>query len=354
MNKINLLLHIGIHKTGSTAIQSFLYLNHDEILKHGYYYPIDHTLVENKLIIIRKLIQTNSISQLNVLLENLVKRAKENNCHTVILSDEDYQEFCHSSDDRIKCLSNYFNVKILMYVRRQDRYSESAYGFWIQWHYKRITAESRSIFHIFPLVNYVYLVSFWETIFSRENIYLKVYDDESKNHNLINNFIKFLEIDLQDIKTPDITESNITSNKFILDFLRKINHIPFSDEEYIKIKEYLLTKSIIKNGPKPFFLDVNERKRVLNLASDTNKEIAKKYFGRKELFTYENLEDKSPTLSNEIFNQVFDDLVNEPNLSTFINRSLLNLNIEKLRDLIIENKREKNISLCDYIARYKR
>jgi len=32
-------IHIGIHKTGSTAIQHFLHHNHDALLNHGILYP---------------------------------------------------------------------------------------------------------------------------------------------------------------------------------------------------------------------------------------------------------------------------------------------------------------------------
>ena len=37
----NLYLHIGLHKTGSTSIQHYLFDNRAALLKHGWYYPCE-------------------------------------------------------------------------------------------------------------------------------------------------------------------------------------------------------------------------------------------------------------------------------------------------------------------------
>jgi hypothetical protein len=37
--KSNLILHVGLHKTGTTTIQNFLHKNRNELLKHGVFYP---------------------------------------------------------------------------------------------------------------------------------------------------------------------------------------------------------------------------------------------------------------------------------------------------------------------------
>jgi len=39
MEQINLYIHIGLHKTGTTSIQNFLTLNENILSKKGYLYP---------------------------------------------------------------------------------------------------------------------------------------------------------------------------------------------------------------------------------------------------------------------------------------------------------------------------
>ena len=41
-----IILHVGVPKTGTTALQSFLYFNEDNLEKHGFCYP--HLLEELK------------------------------------------------------------------------------------------------------------------------------------------------------------------------------------------------------------------------------------------------------------------------------------------------------------------
>lgn len=36
-------VHIGMHKTGSTAIQSALHKHHSELARQGFYYPTQET-----------------------------------------------------------------------------------------------------------------------------------------------------------------------------------------------------------------------------------------------------------------------------------------------------------------------
>ena len=84
-----LILHIGLHKTGSSAIKSFLGLNYRTFLSKGIYLPFKKEANFGKRDIHHYIIQSfksESSKEFCDLLSEIVKRSKNNN--KIIISSE--------------------------------------------------------------------------------------------------------------------------------------------------------------------------------------------------------------------------------------------------------------------------
>jgi len=333
--KLNLILHVGIHKTGTTAIQSFLSLNKELLKKHGFYFPQVDCIVENKPYHLREALLINNRHEYEEIINRIITSAKDANCHTVILSDEDFQIFAHKGNNNLGILKHFFNVELLMYIRRQDRYSESAYGFSILWYSSRTTIEPDNLLDLFPALNYDYLLKRWENLFGIDNINLKVYDNLISNGDLINDFISLLNISTnEDWVKPTKDLSNITFNKHILEFLKRINYIPFLYHEFEEIKKFLVTRSSIKHGPKAIFLNERLRKSLLEEVEISNCLVARRYFNREELFFDNKISSyMPPSLSEESFLNVVSE-INQEFEGYIITDDIINN--EKIRDIVLK------------------
>ena len=123
-----LLFHIGTHKTGTTALQNFLYNNCKNLNKYGWDYP---TLpreqfkfdVRNGLLLTKSYLRKDE-NTFDKIMKYIIKCTKNYN---IILSFEDFW-ILNVEKFFSKILNYYKNIKVVLYLRRQDKYIESLYN----------------------------------------------------------------------------------------------------------------------------------------------------------------------------------------------------------------------------------
>lgn len=125
INTVNLIIHIGPPKTGTSAIQKWLKDNIEFLRTHGIYYP-QHTEDSNGISSGNFLSVFDPLKgdyKLNLQrIEALKNKTAENNCHTLLLSSE---FFFH----RLLPLVNKLpNVSCIAYVRNPAELHESHYN----------------------------------------------------------------------------------------------------------------------------------------------------------------------------------------------------------------------------------
>jgi hypothetical protein len=184
---MNIIIHIGWHKTGTTAIQAFLKKNSKKlILEDKLYYPSEglvnlaHQHIawalqgKNKY----PLAKLDSINVKN-LIRQAIESGKKQGCKHLIFSSE---EFCTFSEHEIEKLSevlNYGNNKItiIAYVRRQDLLIESSYNTEVKWWGSRMTdGFTEYVNNKTPFIRYDIVLDAWANMFGLENIKVRVFD----------------------------------------------------------------------------------------------------------------------------------------------------------------------------------
>lgn len=184
---MKIIVHIGWHKTGTTAIQSFLKKNTLKLIDENKLYYPSEGLVNSAHHAIAWALQGKDNSPLNNLYtgnkSNLIQQAiesgKKHGCKNLIFSSEEFCTFSEKQIENLKEILNYGNNKIIIiaYVRRQDLLIESSYNMEVKWWGSRITdGFEQYVKNKTPFIKYDVVLDSWANVFGLENIKVGVYD----------------------------------------------------------------------------------------------------------------------------------------------------------------------------------
>lgn len=153
---------------------------------------------------------------------------------------------------------------------------------------------------------------------------MRVYDEVITNHDVVKDFINTIGLDVNDNWIyPSRDKSNITLNKYIIEFLRRTNHINFTKEEFNLLKQFLATESSIRSGPKAIYLTTEERRTILQKASFSNRYIARKYFNRNYLFPKLEEIEVPDTLTDEMYEKVLLELASSEKYRNKVGKKII-------------------------------
>jgi len=188
-----LYLHIGYNKTGTTAIQNIFFANVEVLAKHGIFYPVKcrgkrkspahHSLAESLLYQIGKPLPKFVKAKIYSKFPNdhywqlLHEELAETDCETIFISSEAFSRL-RGSQEMMKFVKNQFagyQVKILVYLRDQVEYFESAYNQAV----KR-NGETRIVDEMMKSgwlsMDYFSELEQWAEFFGAENMMVRIYD----------------------------------------------------------------------------------------------------------------------------------------------------------------------------------
>ena len=284
---MEIIIHIGRHKTGTTSIQHFLALNEDLLLnQYGIYYPeigrdplmkYHHPLfrdwAENK----KKL----DLQLINKIIEN----AKRKSASRILLSSEILSRDSITETKWLQ-LKEAFNEKItiIVYLRRQDKYLQSMYAEEIL--HGLIKSKSTIKDTKTNLDYFQFLAPICRT-FTQNRIIVKSFDRAIKL-DLYKDFLKNLGITFNDEFQLPPDNLNQSLPWRYLNIVRYANDYPFMRRLFINTISMRLIISLAKISPSffntPLPLTEEQRQEILSRYEESNKMVARKYLRGEDLF----------------------------------------------------------------------
>lgn len=281
------ILHIGRHKTGTTAIQRFLRRNAELLAANGFCYP-DYGIRgfghhEIGASITREAVSRLKCNSGEVVreLRNGLDAALHEQNSTVIISSESFQNCAPAV---VRKLFDGYDVEVVVYLREQVRYLLSAYAQKVQ---ATDYAETLESFHqANSHSTYEEFLESWETEFP-SRVRVHNYDrEELEGGNVVVDFaVRYLGLD-----SPVVAElcsgndANPSLSRDLLEFKLRVNRgEALSEEHSLMLYKGLanLVPEVGSGGPR---ISPDLAARVVKRYKRSNKRIARRYFRRSVLF----------------------------------------------------------------------
>lgn len=315
---MRLILHVGLPKTASTAIQVFAF-NNSSILaaKENLWYPTDrigkhrhHAILSCALIgPIDELGKYRGVvvPDAREYLAKAVSDAAANNCHTVLLSSELFNratlpethikhEGCGSVAD-LELLKEFFSeIDIAMYVRRQDEWLESYYNQLVKDPYHGCKATIHGEYERLKLagrLDYFQQAERWAEVFGIEHVVILPFEREQIEISPVVHFFNQFGVDVTGNEYEPIRISNkslsVNSTSLLMRlFQQDIALLRDHDERFKLVQRFVKFESFAGyDCTYTKFMSYDLANEILGNVYDSNAMLARKYLNRADgtLFT---------------------------------------------------------------------
>jgi hypothetical protein len=280
--KPELYIHIGTHKTGSSAIQNALHKSEAELKKEKIIYI--HAVELFKNIMKLKEPDDDIINSARTFLIKETSRHKNKKEVKFVISFEGFSgniEIGYTNSgiiaEILKGVTAGFDVKIIVYLRRQDLFIESLYTQMIQQGHsfsfqEYINSLNKSFF------SWKSLLDSYKSFFGYENIIVRRYGKEffRKNSDIIKDFGEIIGSDSLK-KLEEMKIGNPGYSRDALEIARLCNPL-LNNIEKRKLRLILQTTNPRKLFDNFSFFNNEERKTFLSNYSNSNFIVAREYF----------------------------------------------------------------------------
>ena len=296
-----LYIHLGAHKTGSSYIQRLLSLNNYQLYRHGYIY-IDYNFI-------------SSFEDFDDCLSQLYHHYGNRDDLTYVVS---YEGFCGSiingyldvdqMAQKIQHITTNFDVRLILYIRRQDQLVESMYVQEIKTGY---SLDFQSFIDALPSgsFDWAHIIKQYEYYFPQHPITIVPFKSASRSshQDIGHNFLSTIGLSDIPITYPN-TFINPSYNHTAVDIQRYANQ--FLDKTSQHILRRHLTYYYPKDPQTPYcFFSHQERLSFLDSFMASNTMVSNRFFNGTDFFSMASLKDSStskyqPLTNEEIFTHV--------------------------------------------------
>ncbi len=302
---MKIFLHIGWYKTGSTAIQKFLDANRDTLLsqyrilypKTGCVMNAHHSIAWSLQAPSKRPKWADEVGfnmQPEPLFAKIFEEAKDCGAEAIILSSE---QLTGTDKFSIEQLADFFvgcEVELIVYLRRQDQYTESFYNQYVKDHLARYSARFDAFSKNDGGLNYYAYLLNWENKFPGLTVNMRIYDrSQFPNKNVIYDFLTAISVPHSASFIFQAGDTNPSLSSTSIRALAEINSKLYaSNFKYQSIIKYLRAADNQDNDHSQVFFTYANRLVYLNQFAESNALLFKKYGCSKNYFTLDDSEAK--------------------------------------------------------------
>ncbi len=261
-------IHIGFGKTGTSSIQKMMLENRDYFLAHGVYYPEIgiYDCAHHHLADFSKHEMPTGVKEQ---FEKILSTAKEQEAKSIVISSE---QFCFCKPTYIQQISDIFKdyiVSILFYYREQISLIKSSYLQKVK-EGKQYYGTIKDYFdHDKIAFNYMERISPWISAFGLEHITSVLY---SKEINVCDNFLTHIHL----LKNHTI-QYQIYSNPSLLpetvDIIRYLDSLNLSENRHVFIDHLLDISNQFKKCSSNNLIDEKLQKEICTYYASSNQKF---------------------------------------------------------------------------------
>jgi hypothetical protein len=278
--KQRLHIHFGIHRTGTTSIHKHLSGNLPVLREMGVCYPemgVGHRHVK----LAWQLLSGKTSPQ------ELLSRLKQEvpaDAALVILSSEDFSQI--KDTEWLKILADHYDLGASVYLKRQEAWLESWYNQNIRWPWdKRFSSATPEEFlkHIdeYHWIDFRTLLDRIASVVPRERFYVNVIDSAGIR-DTVGDLLRYCGIDQARLAPADVANESISAAR--LEIVRRLDLLKVNPGGRRKILAALARMAVEEDDGSRVVFNDEQVTGVLNKYAESNRAVAREYFGRDELF----------------------------------------------------------------------
>ena len=300
---MKIFLHIGWYKTGSTAIQKFLDANRDTLLsqyrilypKTGCVMNAHHSIAWSLQDPSKRPKWADEVGfnmQPESLFAKIFEEAKDSGAEAIILSSEQFTGTDKFSIEQLADFLAGYKVELIVYVRRQDKYTESFYNQYVKDHLARYGGGFDAFSKNDGGLNYYAYLLNWEKRFPGLTVNMRIYDRRQfPNKNVIYDFLDAISVPHSASFTFQAGDTNPSLSSTSIRALAEINSkLHASNYKYQSIIKYLRAVDNKDDDHSQNLFSSAKRLAYLKQFEESNTFLFKKYGRGNNLFVLDDAE----------------------------------------------------------------
>ena len=286
--KPDVILHVGMDKTGTSAIQFALQAAHDTLrADHGILVPqtgLWHDYSHHPFAFAALGIAGYSATDLTRLFADLRKEIANTPCKTVLLTSECLFKvpFRQAHAAFMANLSEIFDqIRVVVYVRRQD--------IWIESRHRHSVVSGREVKVQRLMSNsysgYLQFIDSWAALVGVQNVSVRPYEaSQFANGDIAADFQAVIGLPEGTLPSQRDSRHNVTFHADAVLLRSTLNHLHLPALLSSEVNKLLLNIPISVKDVEKKFLSPSKAIAVISTYAAMNAEIARKYLGREVLF----------------------------------------------------------------------
>ena len=275
-----LLIHAGIHRTGTTSLQRFLADNRAALAARGVVYPGEATNHQGLAWALKR--GESGAGEVLALIE--AARAETAGVETVVLSGEDFA--IHTDLRWLREVAARHETQAVFYLRRQDHWVMSWYNQHVKWPFDRRKSQMDPAAFLagiedFYWLDYQVLLGRWRAVLGPGRVRVRVVE-RGQVEDVSDDFLDGLGVSRDGLETPGRINDSLPVH--VLEIARNLGLFEMKGGRRTRVLNALRAGLADRAPAATTVYSPAERNGILERFAASNRAVAREVFGREALF----------------------------------------------------------------------